>query len=178
MALNKPKRLDAAELKVYAHRLLAGRPLSAGELRTKLQRRAADAADIDPVMATLREYGAIDDERLAESFAATRRDSRGVGKQRVLADLARRRVATGIARRAVDDAYKDTDEAGMIAEWLERKYRNQDLGALLQEPAKLASVFRRLRQAGFGAGPAIKVLKRYAAEADALEDIEESERSE
>jgi regulatory protein len=173
MPLNKPKQLDAAGLRDYAHRLLAGRPLSVDELRAKLRRRASNAADIEPIVAMLKEYGAVDDSKLAESFAASRRDSLGVGKQRVLADLTRRRVSGGIARRAVEDAYKDTDESAMITQWLERKYRHQDLGTLLKDPAKLASVYRRLRVAGFATGPAIKVLKRFAAAADELENLED-----
>jgi hypothetical protein len=50
-----------------------------------------------------------------------------------------------------------------------------DLGELLQEDKKLQSVFRRLRYAGFSAGASVRVLKRYAAQADRLEDEPETE---
>jgi hypothetical protein len=53
------------------------------------------------------------------------------------------------------------------------------LSELLQDPKKIQSVYRRLRYAGFGASVAIAVLKRYAAQADGLEDgPEEGEESE
>jgi regulatory protein len=52
------------------------------------------------------------------------------------------------------------------------------LGVLLQDDKHLASAFRRLRNAGFSAGGSIKVLKRYAAEADRLEEIDEEEQPE
>ena len=50
-----------------------------------------------------------------------------------------------------------------------------NLGELLQEDKKLQSVFRRLRYAGFSTGGSIRVLKRYAAQADKLEDEPETE---
>ena len=64
----------------------------------------------------------------------------------------------------------------MIESFLARKYRGKDLGALLSEEKHLASAFRRLRAAGFSTGNSIRVLKRFAAEADRLE--EEAERPE
>ena len=58
----------------------------------------------------------------------------------------------------------------MIEAFLKRKYRGKDLGALLQEQKELASAFRKLRGAGFSTGNSIRVLKRYAAEAERLEE--------
>lgn len=57
---------------------------------------------------------------------------------------------------------------------LERKFRGKDLAEMLQDEKKLASVYRRLRTAGYSTGNSVKVLKRYAAahgdHLDALED--------
>ena len=69
---------------------------------------------------------------------------------------------------------KGSTRSPMIEQFLERKYRGKDLGALLQEEKNLASAFRKLRLAGFSAGNSIRVLKRYAAEADRLEEMDES----
>lgn len=168
-----PKKLDAAGLREYAMKTLAGRSLSAGEMRTRLRRRAENADDIDGVLASLREYGFIDDAKLAESFTAARRDSRGFGRQRVLRDLATRRVAPSVARAAVDEAYAGTDEVELIERYLERKYRGRNLPELLQDEKNLASAYRRLRVAGFSSGASIRVLKRYAAQAEELESLED-----
>ena len=62
-----------------------------------------------------------------------------------------------------------------IEAYLERKYRNINLGQLLQDDRKLQSVFRRLRYAGFSAGASVRVLKRYAAQPSGLEDEPETE---
>jgi regulatory protein len=82
-------------------------------------------------------------------------------------------VAPKLAEKAATDAFSATNEVEMVQAWLARKYRGKDLGALLREPAKLASVFRRLRMAGFSSGPSIQVLKRFAAEAEQLEGMDD-----
>ncbi len=115
----------------------------------------------------------VNDPRFAAGFAEWRRESQGLGKSRVLRDLMARRVAPGLAREAVEAAFEGVDETAMIQAFLERKYRGKDLGTLLQQPKQLASAFRKLRGAGFSAGNSIRVLKRYAAEAERLEDLEE-----
>jgi len=58
----------------------------------------------------------------------------------------------------------------VIEQFLARKYRGKNLAELLAEEKHLASAYRRLRTAGFGAGNSIRVLKRYAAQADLLEE--------
>ncbi len=56
--------------------------------------------------------------------------------------------------------------------------RSRPIGALLMEEKNLASAYRRLRTAGFSSGNSIQVLKRYAAEAERLEEMEEPEGAE
>jgi regulatory protein len=93
----------------------------------------------------------------------------------VVRDLMARRVAPAVAQKAVDQAYAAVDEVELIESFLRRKFKGKNLGELLQEPKHLASAYRKLRLAGFSSGNAIRVLKRYAAEAEALEDMEESD---
>jgi regulatory protein len=61
----------------------------------------------------------------------------------------------------------------MIEKFLERKYRGKDLGALLQEQKNLAAAYRKLRMSGFSTANSVRVLKRYAEQAELLEDTEE-----
>jgi len=173
MPFAKPKPLARDELKTYALRLLGARALSVAELKERLRRRAAVLADVEDIIVSLKDLGLLSDTRFADSYAATRRDSRGFGSQRVLSDLLKKKVAPSIAERAVGHAYADTDETALIEEFLARKFRGQKLGEMLRQPPRLASVYRRLRQAGFASGPSIRVLKRYAAEAEQLEGLEE-----
>ena len=171
--LHKSRKLAGEELFQYALSLLGGRALSAGELRSKLERKAADLDDVAPALARLREYGFVDDAKFAEGFATARRDSGTVGSMRVLRDLRQRRVSANVAEKAVTEAFVDVNEADAVSQWLARKYRSVNLGEYLQDEKHLASAYRKLRYAGFSSSIAIRVLKKYASRADELEDAPE-----
>jgi regulatory protein len=169
MAQRTPKRLDANALIAYAAQALSARALTISELREKLKRRAAEPADVDEVLAHLKESGYLNDQRFAESYASWRRDDGGFGKTRVMRDLMARRVAPAVAKQAAEAAYKGTDEIAMIEKFLARKYRGKDLAALLKEEKHLASAYRKLRMSGFSTSNSVRVLKRYAEQAELLE---------
>ena len=157
----------------YAARALSARAQTVSELRQKLRRRAARAGDVPEVLETLKRLGYVNDQRFAESFASWRRENLGLGKTRVVRDLLARRVAPAVAQKAAEQAYAGADETAMIEQFLARKYRGRNLSALLREEKNLASAYRKLRTAGFSAGNSIRVLKRYAAEAERLEEMED-----
>jgi len=169
-----PKPLDAAGLMSYAARTLAARPQTVSEMRTKLRRRAARREDAEEVLARLKEAGYLNDKRLAESLANWRRENEGLGKTRVIRDLMARRVAPSLAKQAAEAAYRDADEPAMIQKFLERKYRGKNLAAILAQEKHLAAAYRKLRLAGFSSGNSVRALKRYAAEADRLEELEDT----
>ncbi len=166
------KPLDQNGLMTFAARALSARALTVSELREKLKRRAAEAADVDHVLARLKEAGYLNDQRFAESYAGWRRDDGGFGKTRVQRDLMARRVAPAVAKQAAEAAFRGTDEVAMIERFLARKYRGKDLSALLKEEKHLASAYRKLRTSGFSTGNSVRVLKRYAEQAEMLEDVE------
>ncbi len=172
MTKRKPKLFQNAELLNYAVRALGGRAHSTGELREKLRRRAERAEDVDAVLAKLKELGYLDDKRFAESYAASRLENQGLGKMRVLHDLRQRRIAPQLAEQVTEKTYQETDETKLIEDFLKRKYRGKKLGEFLGEEKNLAAAYRRLRYAGFSAGASIRVLKRYAKQAEELESLE------
>jgi regulatory protein len=175
MARPASKPLDIPGLMAYAARALASRAQTSSELREKLRRRAARREDVDEVIARLKDGGYLNDKRFAESFASWRRENQGLGQTRVVRDLMARRVAPALAKQAAETAYREVDEVAMIEKFLERKYRGKDLGSLLAEEKNLASAYRKLRGAGFTTGNSVRVLKRYAAEAERLAEMEEGE---
>jgi regulatory protein len=170
-----PKPLDRNGLMTFAAQALSARALTISELRDKLKRRAAEPSDVDDVLARLKESGYLNDQRFSESYASWRRDDGGFGKTRVLRDLMARRVPPAVAKQAAEAAFEGADEVAMIEAFLKRKYRGKDLGALLKEEKHLASAYRKLRLAGFNTGNSIKVLKRYAEQAELLEEHDENE---
>jgi regulatory protein len=157
----KAKKLDADGLWNYALRLLQGRAHSVGELKQKLARRAASTSDTDATLHKLRSYGFTDDRKFSEAFAASRLENKGFGPARVLRDLRARRVATSLAEGAVKRTFAGIDEQQLVADFLARRYRGKNLAEFLSADKNLASVYRRLRTAGFGSRAVLAVLKQH-----------------
>jgi regulatory protein len=167
--------LDAAALWEYALRVLGGRAHSAGELREKLRGKAEHAADIDPTIARLKEYGYLNDRKFAESFAAARLENDGLGKTRVLADLSRRRVAPAVAQQSVGKVYENVAEEALAEDFVRRKFRLAPRENLFQDDKQMASAYRRLVRAGFRSATVIAVLKKFARDPDLLDGFEPPE---
>lgn len=174
----KTKLLDESGLMDYAVRILGGRAYSLGEMREKLRRRAANAAEVDAVLLRLKEAGYMNDRQFAEGFAAGRLENAGVGKMRVLRDLRQRRIAPKLAEQVVEETFRGSDETQLIDDFLKRKYRGKQLPQFLADEKNLAAAYRRLRYAGFSGGGSIRALKRYASRADELEDDPSSDAEE
>ena len=168
-------RLDAAALWAYAVKSLAGRAATAGEIRQKLNLRAARPADVDEVIARLKDLRYLDDRRFAESFASSRLANEKLGKARVTQELRRRRVAPALAQTAANQAYKNVDEAALIEEFIRRKYRLASRDDLFQDEKDLAAAYRRLLRAGFRTGEIIRALKRFAKNPELLDAFEPPE---
>lgn len=169
----KPKKLDGGGLWEYALRVLGQRAHSANELRQKLSKRSESVADVAAVMGKLREYGLADDRKFSEAFASSRLQNRGFGRFRVLRDLRSKRVSGNVAEAAVQKTFAGTDEAELIQRFLDRRYRGKKLEEFLKEEKNLASVYRRLRTAGFSSGNSLSILKRYAQKVEDWNDLEE-----
>jgi regulatory protein len=167
-----PSRLDAAALWERALKALGGRAYSTGELRQKLKTRALKPEDVETTLARLKEYGFLDDNKLAERFATSRLESEGFGKRRVSDELRRRRIAPALAASMVEKVYSAVDETTLIEDFILRKYRTTPRASLFHDQKDLAAAYRRLVRAGFSTGSILRVLKRFAANPDLLDDFE------
>jgi len=172
MRNGKTQPLDAGALWAYALKVLGGRAYSTAELREKLIRRAERAADVDGAISRLKDLGYLDDQRFAESFAASRLAGEKFGKSRVIHDLRQRRVAPSMAERMVQKVYKEVDEQALIEEWIRRKYRSTPREGLFAQQKDLASAYRRLAHAGFRTGEIVRALKRFAKNPELLDGFE------
>ena len=175
MEERKVRLLTAEALWAYALKVLAGRAYSTGELREKLRRRAEKAAEVDGVLARLKDVGYLDDRRFAEGFATARLANDRLGRTRVIQDLRQHRVAPNLAEQTVQKVYQEVDEGALIEEWVRRKYRLAQREGLFQEDKDLAAAYRRLLRAGFRTGQIVKVLKRFAKNPDLLDALEPPE---
>src|SRR5579872_2070402 len=177
--MKKKAPLAAPALWDYAVKALAARAHSTGELRRKLAARAERAADVEDAIARLRDYGYLNDNRFSENFAGAKLENNGLGKSRVLIDLRQRKVSPALAQRTVDRVYKDVDEMALIANFLRRKVHTKaPLAEALEDPRILASVYRKVVRAGFGASNVIQALKRIAKKQDLLDGFEPPEETE
>jgi regulatory protein len=165
-----PGKLAGEELFEYAVKCLGIRAFSAGDLRARLQLRAANAADVDHVLARLKDIGYLDDRRFAESFAAARVENEGFGRMRVLSDLRARRISGKLAEHAVEQALGQRSEAELIQAYIERRMPSIAAEGQIEDERKLASAYRRLRRAGFTSGPILAALKGIAARPDFPEE--------
>jgi SOS response regulatory protein OraA/RecX len=147
-------------------------------MREKLGRRAERAEDVDGVLARLKESKYLDDRQFAESYAAARLSNERFGRTRVLQDLRHRRVAPTLAEKTVQAVYRDVDESALIEEWIRRKYRTNPREGLFQEDKDLASAYRRLLRAGFRTGEIVRVLKKFAANPELLDNFEPPQETE
>ena len=175
--MNERKKtlLAAGALWEYAVRVLAGRAFSTGELREKLRRKAERAADVDPTIARLKEYGYLDDRKYAENFATARLENQGLGRTRVLADLSRRRVAPAVAQQTVGKVYQEVDEEALAEQFVRRKFRLAAKENLFREEREMASDYSRLLRAGFRSAVIVRVLKKFARDPDLLDGFEPPE---
>jgi regulatory protein len=171
----KPRKLAAEELFEYAVKCLGVRAYSSGDLKSKLQMRAASPLDVDPAIARLKEIGYLNDRSFAESYASARVANEGFGRIRVLNDLRSRRVSGTLAEEAVEQALEGRSEAELIDAYIERRMPSVAAGGRIEDERKLASAYRRLRRAGFTTGPILSALKRLAARPELLEEPPEEE---
>jgi regulatory protein len=173
----KNLKLDEKSLWEYALRVLGQRAHSLGELKQKLWKRAASPQELNAVLDKVREYGLADDRRFSEALASSRLQNSGFGQFRVLRELRQKRVAPAVAEAAVKKTFSGTDEKDLIRQFLRRKYRSIDLRVFLKESKNLASVYRKLRTAGFSSTAVLATLKDYnQATEDWAEPDEEEQR--
>ncbi|MDQ6665405.1 MAG: recombination regulator RecX [Acidobacteriota bacterium] len=166
------KKFDGEKLWNYALKSLSSRAQSTGQLRAKLREKAESPDDIDPLLARLKDYGYLDDRKFAESFASGRLENAGLGRTRVLQDLRGRRVAPALAESTVQQVYAGKDESLLIENYIRRRYRTVEREGLFTEDKDLASAYARLRRAGFSSANVVRVLKRFAANPDLLDQLE------
>jgi len=165
-----PPRLAEAELFEYAVRYLAQQSCSSESLKSKLGKRAANPADIEPVVARLKDIGYLNDRNYAESYAANRVDNDGYGKMRVLSDLRAHRVPPPLAEEAASKVFEGKNEADLIDNYIERRMPSFAAQGGIEDQRELAKAYRRLRRAGFASGPVLAALKRRAARPEEIDE--------
>ncbi|MGH9871643.1 MAG: regulatory protein RecX [Pyrinomonadaceae bacterium] len=150
-----------------AAKLLAAKPRSIEELRERLAERCSSKTVIDTVIARLREYGYLDDERYALGYAASKVRQQPIGRRRLELSLARKKVDRGVAGEALDQVFAETPEEELLDRALEKRVRLRGRPKTREEAKKL---FDHLLRQGFPF-ELVSQKVRAASRAD-LDDVE------
>jgi regulatory protein len=130
-----------------AVKLLAAKPRSVAELRERLLKGpGADEEIVEIVISRLREYGYLNDERLAFSYASYKVKQKPVGRRRLERDLKFKKVESKVADEALELVYADTTEAQLIDQAIAKRLRIRGRPKNRQEAKKL---FDHLLRQGF-----------------------------
>ena len=103
-----------------AAKLLAAKPRSIAELRERLEERCPKKAIIETVIARLREYGYLDDERYALTYASSKVRQQPVGRRRLEQSLLMKKVDRSVADEALDQVFAETPEEDLIDRAIEK----------------------------------------------------------
>lgn len=168
----KPRAfLNEAGLYDYAVKALGRRMRTEAELRRLMHARVepgvAGEAVIKAVVLRLKEYGYLDDQSFAETYARLRQENEKLGRRAVRQKLAQKGVSAQIAEETVNARYEGTDEEALARQYLERKR--------IRKPAdekETARVMRRLVAAGFSTGVIYKILRAWDVPDDALASLD------
>lgn len=130
-----------------AIKLLAAKPRSVAELRERLLRgKGSTEAVVEIVIARLREYGYLNDERFAFSYASLKVKQRPVGRRRLEQDLKLKKVEKGVANEALELVYAETSEEQLIDQAIAKRLR---IRGRPKNRAEAKSLFDHLLRQGF-----------------------------
>ena len=143
---------------------LSRRAHSVFEMRTYLERRAAERDSAKRVLARLRENRLLDDARYALEFARHRAQVRRQGRYRIARELRVRGVQDEQIEAAVEQVFAENDEATLVRTVIARRVRS------LRGPfdgRKAASLYRSLVRGVFDGALIRRELGAFAAAATA-----------
>ena len=107
-----------------AVKLLAAKPRSVAELRERLLRgKNTNAEVVETVIARLREYGYLNDERLAFGYASYKVKQRPLGRRRLERDLKFKKIDSGVADQALELVFTETPEEQLIDQAIAKRVR-------------------------------------------------------
>lgn len=162
LVFSKPRQVETeTELYESAVRALMRRAYSVYEMKQLLGRRTENDDLLKTVMDRLKRAKMIDDERFAKQFIRQRTEIRRQGKFRIARDLRARGVPDRHIETALAESARETDEAAIVRQRLERKLRTFR-GEI--DERKMAAMYRSLLRAGFSADVVRRELKSLTRE--------------
>ena len=130
-----------------AVKLLAAKPRSVAELRERLLRgKNTDEEIVETVIERLREYGYLNDERFAFSYASYKVKQKPVGRRRLERDLKFKKIDSGVVNEALEMVFTETPEEQLIDQAIAKRLR---IRGKPKNRAEAKSLFEHLLRQGF-----------------------------
>jgi regulatory protein len=130
-----------------AVKLLAARPRSVAELRERLLRgKNTNEEVVETVIARLREYGYLNDEHFAFSYASYKVRQKPVGRRRLERDLKFKKIDSDVANEALEIVFAETPEEQLIDQAIAKRLR---IRGKPKNRAEAKSLFDHLLRQGF-----------------------------
>ncbi len=141
------------------------------DLRRLMQRRVEPGERgeeiVSVVVKRLKEYGYLNDQSFAETYARLRQENEKLGARRVRQDLQRKGVKADLVEETVAARYDGTSEEALARAYLERKRIKKP-----ESEKETARVMRRLVTAGFSTGTIYKILRQWDVSDEELAGLE------
>jgi len=130
-----------------AVKLLAAKPRSVAELRERLlEKKWTNEAIVEAVLQKLGEYGYLNDERFAFSYASYKVKQKPVGRRRLERDLKFKKIDSGVANEALEMVFTQTPEEQLIDQAIAKRLR---IRGKPKNRAEAKSLFEHLLRQGF-----------------------------
>jgi regulatory protein len=147
---------DKRSAYVDALHLLAGRELTAKQLRERLIDREHNREEIDRAIEQLLETRALDDARVAAAYVRTALKIKGRGRLRIQRELQEMGVERSVATEALAEAFGDVDERALIAAAIKKKLHGKPK---IATQADYARVYQFLMRQGFSSAGVTAALR-------------------
>lgn len=107
-----------------AVKLLAAKPRSVAELRTRLLEKLWTDGDIvDAVIEKLKEYNYLNDEQFARDVAVSKLRQKPQGRRRLQMSMSQKKLDKDVVDAAIAEAYEKLPEEQLIAVAIEKRLR-------------------------------------------------------
>ncbi len=158
--MTKTELAPEEKAKSDALRLLAVRPRSVEELRSRLRLKNHQEAAIESVIELFKKQGLLDDEKFARLFAGSKTLSRPVGRKQLESDLKKKGVSGSVIRDTLSNLV-DYDEKAEALKIARNHFRR--VSGLTPEKKK-ARVFGFLQRRGFSSDTIFFVVEELLKE--------------
>ena len=171
----KPRAfLNEAGLYEYAVKALGRQMRSEAELRRIMRQKVEPGVRGEEIVAAvvkrLKEYGYLNDQSFAETYARLRLENEKLGARKVRADLRQKGVRAELVEETLAARYGETNEEALAREHLARKRIGKP-----ENEKQTARVVRRLVAAGFSTGTIYKILRQWEVPDEALAALDRIE---